>query len=1371
VYVVGVTHSTDWITGGFDTNLSGNVDAFVMKLTSTGGHAWGTYLGGDDGDWGGGIAVDANDSVYVTGSTESDGWVSGGFDTSYYPGLPDAFVAKLAGTGGHVWSTYLGGDGRDCGYGITVDATGNVYVAGETYSDDWVSGGFDTSRDGEYDAFVAKITDAAQSLEQLTIGESYTGNISPGDWQVFFIEVEAGGHLLVKLEPGLPSGRLEFYGRYSVIPTRSTYDYATRTRNASGNYELLISSTESGRYYFAVYARDIDTSMGYKLTASYVSRHVSNVYPRVVVQSENVSIHILGIGFTPGMKVELQTAGGGPIAAKAVVLSAPTMIVAHLNLSGTPLGLYDVAIIWPDGHRVEIPGALEVRELQQGSLSAVPDLKLSEGEKFTLDVDVPETQNLFVTLQKTTLVSYGNSWRGQLSLLRDGAKVASTTGSHDLILHIVNPAPGSYQIDVTAEQAGEGILTAWTALPELPLGQWTVGTIYCSYGSVWYQVDVPPGQDQLLFEAEAMGLWSHFDIYLGQYGSLDHWVSHQGTRISLEIPNPHPGIYIVEFLDSAMISGDSGWAPDQSRDVLLKADTVVSTDPDPDYVPTITSISPDKGGNTGFVTVTIEGGWLDPNATVSLVRGGQPVITAMSVYGEPDQTTLIATFDLDSQQPGQCSLVVTNPDGQTATSPMPFVIEQGGEPELWMEIIGREKVREGRPATYVVRHGNKGNVPSWDCYAIIKFSSGCYFKVDLPGFQEYSEEYLSSEEHTLVVSIPILPSGSSGEFTFWLKTYQTGKVKIQYQIISLSSEYQLPGGEDSFVSSATSEAPEGGYAVYYPPGTEPPVGAVLYWNLGHAAMHTGIYLGNGRTAEVLSPEGQDYGLFDLITGCVQYEIREMETSKRFSESAGYFGAWTWPGYTPEEGQLIADKARAQLGETGTYALIKDNKPFVGKYKNCNSLVYEVLADVFQREHIKWYCNPRTTFMHFITLSPYPEKYAAWPTIILMEFYENHIKMAQDFIGISPMCTPPNGEEKEIEVVFSITPEDKYGPTGYDPADTPAAERKRFVQADREHYFRVDFWNKEDATAPAYDVLVEDQLDSNLDWSSFRFEDTGFLKWNVDLRPCQYFNVDVDTRPDMDWIVNVEGTFDPEKGKVTWWFRTLDPNTHETPDDPEAGFLPPITESGEEIGWVGFTVRPKAGLATGTQIANQAFVEFDHAGDLQDHPAPKEGPWINMLDAEWPTSQVSPLPEFTETRSFLVEWSGQDDLNGSGIQGYDIYVSTDSSDYVLWLANTTDTSGTFVGEGGHTYSFYSRARDNVGHVEPAPASPDTTTINTVHSADTDNDYVIGDFELLDYIDLWKEGLVDDFELLDTIGLWKAGHYYWDESEQKFMPGEQ
>lgn len=234
----------------------------------------------------------------------------------------------------------------------------------------------------------------------------------------------------------------------------------------------------------------------------------------------------------------------------------------------------------------------------------------------------------------------------------------------------------------------------WTSLPELPLGEWVVDMVHCSYGSVWYQVEVPPDQDTLCFEAEAMGLWSHFDIYYGEYGSSDHWISRQGTRVSMEILDPAPGTYIVEFLDSAMLYSGSQWSEDQTRDVLIKADTTFSIEPPPGYLPTITSILPDSGGNTGFVTIEINGGWLDSNATVSLVRSDYEDIIAQNVYGSIDGTALTATFNLLGKEPGEWDIFVINPDGRNAT--VPFIIEDGGAPELWVEIVGRETIRVGR---------------------------------------------------------------------------------------------------------------------------------------------------------------------------------------------------------------------------------------------------------------------------------------------------------------------------------------------------------------------------------------------------------------------------------------------------------------------------------------------------------------------------------------------------------------------------------------------------------------------------------------------------------------------------------------------------
>ena len=172
VLITGQTGSSGWVSGGFDTSHNGGNDAFVAKLSSAGAHLWSTYLGGSEYEYGGGVAVDAAGGVYVTGVTESFGWISGGFDTSHNGGN-DAFVAKLSSAGAHLWSTYLGGSSTDQGSGVAVDAAGSVLITGWTYSSGWVSGGFDTSfNQGSEDAFVAKLSSSGAHLWSTYLGGS-----------------------------------------------------------------------------------------------------------------------------------------------------------------------------------------------------------------------------------------------------------------------------------------------------------------------------------------------------------------------------------------------------------------------------------------------------------------------------------------------------------------------------------------------------------------------------------------------------------------------------------------------------------------------------------------------------------------------------------------------------------------------------------------------------------------------------------------------------------------------------------------------------------------------------------------------------------------------------------------------------------------------------------------------------------------------------------------------------------------------------------------------------------------------------------------------------------------------------------------------
>ena len=98
----------------------------------------------------------AGGTCWVTGVSWSCAWPVGGFDTSYNGGY-DAFVAKINANGTLAWSSYLGGSEHDIGDSVSVDAYGNAWVSGETESCDGPAGGFAMSHSGNNDGFMAKI--------------------------------------------------------------------------------------------------------------------------------------------------------------------------------------------------------------------------------------------------------------------------------------------------------------------------------------------------------------------------------------------------------------------------------------------------------------------------------------------------------------------------------------------------------------------------------------------------------------------------------------------------------------------------------------------------------------------------------------------------------------------------------------------------------------------------------------------------------------------------------------------------------------------------------------------------------------------------------------------------------------------------------------------------------------------------------------------------------------------------------------------------------------------------------------------------------------------------------------------------------------
>jgi hypothetical protein len=151
-----------------------------------------TFLGGNGDDNGHGIAVDGSGYVYVTGETSSTNFPGQSEYQSDQTGT-DVFVTKIGSSGGVpsvIYSTYLGGNADDRGYGIAVDGAGNVYVTGQTDSTNFPTlnqyQGYQAGRD----TFVARI-DTTESGAASLIYSTYLGG--NGDDEGQGIAVDGAG--------------------------------------------------------------------------------------------------------------------------------------------------------------------------------------------------------------------------------------------------------------------------------------------------------------------------------------------------------------------------------------------------------------------------------------------------------------------------------------------------------------------------------------------------------------------------------------------------------------------------------------------------------------------------------------------------------------------------------------------------------------------------------------------------------------------------------------------------------------------------------------------------------------------------------------------------------------------------------------------------------------------------------------------------------------------------------------------------------------------------------------------------------------------------------------------------------------------------
>lgn len=148
------------------SHAGGTLDVFLLKFTANGQRTWATYYGGSGEDDLRGICADSTGAVIGVGITSSANFpVQNALQPNFAGGLSDAFVLKLSGTGGLLWATYYGGNRQDVANAVAVGYQNAVVFGGASLSDTIpLLNAIQPRRSAALDAFLTYLDSAGRLL-------------------------------------------------------------------------------------------------------------------------------------------------------------------------------------------------------------------------------------------------------------------------------------------------------------------------------------------------------------------------------------------------------------------------------------------------------------------------------------------------------------------------------------------------------------------------------------------------------------------------------------------------------------------------------------------------------------------------------------------------------------------------------------------------------------------------------------------------------------------------------------------------------------------------------------------------------------------------------------------------------------------------------------------------------------------------------------------------------------------------------------------------------------------------------------------------------------------------------------------------------
>jgi hypothetical protein len=295
VYVLGSA------TGDFGNQINqGTQDAYLTKYDSAGNVLWTRMLGSSGSATGNGLALDPQGGVVITGTTTGD--LSPG---AVADGNNDSFVSRYDANGNQLWTTQLQTLNNNSSASVSVDASGNVYIGGQTTGA--IAAG--QAKIGSSDAYVAQLSSKGKiTYEQqfgTTSADSVAATATGSDGSLYVASVQNGHAVVSKYANGDARtapvwtedlGDLQNGGAIGGLTVSNGNVYVsgtTQNANLTAGGQATVANASSGGSDAFVFAMTDNGSSATANTVSYVGTSGIDKGGQVTVGSDG-TVYLTG---------------------------------------------------------------------------------------------------------------------------------------------------------------------------------------------------------------------------------------------------------------------------------------------------------------------------------------------------------------------------------------------------------------------------------------------------------------------------------------------------------------------------------------------------------------------------------------------------------------------------------------------------------------------------------------------------------------------------------------------------------------------------------------------------------------------------------------------------------------------------------------------------------------------------------------------------------------------------------------------------------------------------------------------------------------------------------------------------------------------